>query len=54
MNDDFKIFTELMGSLIAKYVDKIDLDGLPDVTKYVEKINNKKENMNCLGDSLAS
>ena len=52
--EEVKIFTDLMGSLIAKYADKIDLDGLPDVPKYFEKINDKKENMNCLVDSLAN
>lgn len=52
--DDFKIFIDLMGSLIAKYADKIDLDSLPDVPKYVEKVNNEEKTLNCLVDSLAS
>lgn len=52
--DDFKIFTDLLGSLIAKYAEKIDLDSLPDVPKYVEKENNDNENINCLVDALAS
>lgn len=34
--DDFKIFIDLMGSLIAKYADKIDIDNLPDVPKYTK------------------
>lgn len=52
MNDDFKIFTELIGSLIAKYADKIDLDSLPDIPKYVENVNNKEKTLNCLVDAL--
>lgn len=54
MNDDFKIFTDLIGSLIAKYADKIDLDSLPDAPKYVEKISNEEKTLNCWIDSLAS
>lgn len=35
--DDFNVFTDLMGSLIMKYAEKINLDSLPDVPDYVEK-----------------
>lgn len=52
--DDFKIFCDLMGSLIAKYAEKIDLDSLPDVPKYVEKVNYGEENIESLVDALAS
>ena len=38
--DDFKIFTDLLGSLIAKYVEKIDLDNLPDVPQHIETTQN--------------
>lgn len=54
MNDNFKNFADLMGSLIAKYADKIDLDSLPDVQKCVENENNNEESMNCLGEPIAS
>lgn len=51
--DDFKIFVDLMGSLIAKYAEKIDLDSLPNVPKFEEKAESK-ENIKFLGISLAS
>lgn len=54
MNDNFKNFADLMGSLIAKYADKIDLDSLPDVQKCVENENNNEESMNCSGEPIAS
>lgn len=53
MYDDFKIFTNLIGSLKEKYVEKIDLDSLPDVPKYGEKVNNEEEKLNCLAVALA-
>lgn len=30
MNTDMDIFAELLGTLIVKYADKIDLESLPD------------------------
>lgn len=30
MNTDMDIFAELFATLIVKYIDKIDLDSLPD------------------------
>lgn len=33
MNEDIKNFADLLGSLIAKYAEKIDLDSLPDIPK---------------------
>ena len=52
--DDFKTFTDLMGSLIAKYADKIDLDSLPDVPKYVGTENKDEGIVEFFAESLAS
>lgn len=38
MNDEIKKFADLLGSLIAKYAEKIDLDSLPDLPKGKEKL----------------
>lgn len=51
--NEFKIFTDLLGSLIAKYAEKIDLDKLPDVPKFDEKAETK-ENVNSIMIPLAS
>lgn len=50
--NDFKIFTDLLGSLIAKYAEKIDLDSLPDIPKEKEKPE-CEENYASLTPSLA-
>ena len=49
-----RTFTDLIGSLIAKYADKIDLDSLPDVPKYIDKENKEEGIVEFLADSLAS
>lgn len=54
MDDDFKTFANLIGSLIEKYIEKIDLDSLSDVPQHVENVNIKEITLNCLADTFAS